>query len=257
MRLPILVFNIETTLDLTSGAHLHGLSHLAEQDIEQALNKLRRQETGSDFQRLPLHKISCISGLWVDENGLRLFSFSHTTLTELEILEKFLSIFEKRHPILVSWNGAQFDLPVILLRAMYYGLSAPRLFDQGEIDQQRRFNNYQNRYHQQHIDLMDSMSMFNRQNFQKLDDIAAFLGLPFRDKITTPVEVKSEQAVIQTWLIYLRWVLLKGQLTQSQHEEAIQNVIACLKAHTQQHDFLTHWQVVAEHTALSRTFFHD
>ncbi|MBF7683603.1 3'-5' exonuclease [Acinetobacter sp. B5B] len=255
MRLPILVFNIETTLDLTMGAHLHGLSHLPKEDVQQALNKLRRQETGSDFQRLHLHEISCISGLWVSEKGLRLFSFSQNEYTELEILEKFLSIFEKRLPILVSWNGAQFDLPVILLRAMYYGLSAPRLFDQGEIDQQKRFNNYQNRYHQQHIDLMDSMSMFNRQNFQKLDDIAAFLDLPFRDKMAVSVEVNSEQAVIKTWLIYIRWMLLKGQLTQSDHAKAIQNMIVCLKEQHQHHEFLTHWQAVAKHTALSRTFF--
>lgn len=257
MRLPILVFNIETTLDLASGAHLHGLNHLAEQDVEQALNKLRRQDIGSDFQRLPLHKIICISGLWVDEKGIRLFSFCETVLTELEILEKFLSIFEKRHPVLVSWNGVQFDLPVILLRAMHYGLSAPRLFDQGEIDQQRRFNNYQNRYHQQHIDLMDSMSMFNRQNFQKLDDIAAFLGLPFHAKIANSVVAKSEQAVIKTWLIYLRWVLLKGQLTPRHHADGIQAMIAYLSSHEKHHDFLKNWKSVAEHTALSRTFFHD
>lgn len=42
--------------------------------------KLRRQDTGSDFQRLSLHEIVCISGLWIDEQGfMKLFSFSHET----------------------------------------------------------------------------------------------------------------------------------------------------------------------------------
>ncbi|MDG5746545.1 3'-5' exonuclease, partial [Acinetobacter baumannii] len=78
-------------------------------------------------------EIVCISGLWIDESGFRLFSFSREHYSEAEILQKFLSIFDKRHTTLVSWNGSQFDLPVILFRAMYHGLSAPGLFDKGEL----------------------------------------------------------------------------------------------------------------------------
>jgi predicted PolB exonuclease-like 3'-5' exonuclease len=66
MRLPVLTFDIETQTDLKSGAHLFGLD-LSEADLDQALTKLRRQDSGSDFQRLPLHEIVCISGLWMDE----------------------------------------------------------------------------------------------------------------------------------------------------------------------------------------------
>ena len=177
MRLPVLIFDIETVTDLKSGAHLYQLD-LPEAELEQALMKLRRQEAGTDFQRLPLHEIVCISGLWIDEHGMKLFSFSREHDSEATMLKKFLSIFDKRHPTLVSWNGSQFDLPVILFRAMYHGLSAPSLFDQGEIDQQKRYNNYQNRYHQRHVDLMDVMAMFNGRHFQKLDDIAYLLGFP-------------------------------------------------------------------------------
>ena len=50
MRLPVLVFDIETMTDLKSGAHLYGLD-LPEADLQQALTKLRRQESGMDFQR--------------------------------------------------------------------------------------------------------------------------------------------------------------------------------------------------------------
>jgi len=231
MRLPILVFDIETLTDLKTGAHLYGLD-LADADLEQALAKLRRQESGMDFQRIPLHEIVCISGFWVDENGaMRLFSFSQEQYSEAEILTKFLSIFDKREPTLVSWNGSQFDLPVILFRAMYHGLSAMSLFDQGESNQQKRYNNYQNRYHQRHVDLMDVMAMFNGRNFQKLDDIAQMLGYPGkRDNAGyfVPEYVKQQQwlkltsycegDVLNTWLIYLRWLLLKGQLLTHEHQ---------------------------------------
>lgn len=267
MRLPILTFDIETWTDLKSGAHLYDLD-LAEADLEAALAKLRRQEAGTDFQRLSLHEIVCISGLWIDENGMRLFSFSRENHTEAEILTKFLSIFDKRHPTLVSWNGSQFDLPVILFRAMYHGLSAPSLFDQGEIDTQKRYNNYQNRYHQRHVDLMDVMAMFNGRHFQKLDDVAHLLGYPgkrgdgayhvpdyVRQQQWTELTAHCEGDVLNTWLIYLRWLLLKGQLLPLDHRELVQNTIAYLSSQAQHHEFLQLWRDTSQRTAFTSLDF--
>ncbi|EET81281.1 3'-5' exonuclease [Acinetobacter radioresistens] len=259
MRLPVLIFDIETLTDLKAGAHLYNLD-LPDDELEQALIKLRRQEAGTDFQRLPLHEIVCISGLWVDEHGMRLFSFSQEQYAEAEILRKFLSIFEKRHPTLVSWNGSQFDLPVILFRTMYHGLSAPSLFDQGEIDIQKRYNNYQNRYHHRHVDLMDVMAMFNGRNFQKLDDAAQLLGYPGKraEGYRVPEQVQHgewlelsqhcEGDVLNTWLIYLRWLLLKGQLLAEDHRFWIQSTIAYLSQQPQQADFVRLWQDSSQHT---------
>lgn len=260
MRLPVLVFDIETLTDLKSGAHLYGLD-LPEADLESALTKLRRQDSGMDFQRLPLHEIVCISGLWIDENGaMKLFSFSRENLTEAEILKKFLSIFDKRNPTLVSWNGSQFDLPVILFRAMYHGLSAPSLFDQGEIDTQKRYNNYQNRYHHRHIDLMDIMAMFNGRHFQKLDDIAHLLGFPGKrgpSGYLIPEYVRNQQwqdmtsycegDVLNTWLVYLRYLLLKGQMSSEDHRLWIQATIHYLQGLPQQAEFLQVWRETSQH----------
>ncbi|TCM66759.1 hypothetical protein EC844_11149 [Acinetobacter calcoaceticus] len=268
MRLPVLVFDIETLTDLKAGAHLYGLD-LEPADLEQALAKLRRQESGTDFQRIPLHEIVCISGLWIDENGaITLFSFTQQQYTEAEILSKFLSIFDKRHPTLVSWNGSQFDLPVILSRAMYHGLSAPSLFDQGEIDTQKRYNNYQNRYHHRHVDLMDVMAMFNGRHFQKLDDIAHLMGYPGKRSISgyvVPEYVKNKQwlelssycegDVLNTWLLYLRWMLLKGQLLTEDHRLWINATIAYLQGQAQQQDFLKVWRETSQQTPFTMSDF--
>lgn len=268
MRLPVLMFDIETITDLKAGAHLYGLD-LAEDDLEQALLKLRRQATGSDFQRLSLHEIVCISGLWIDQLGaLKLFSFSQKDHSEAEILQKFFSIFQKRNPTLVSWNGSQFDLPVILMRAMHHGLSAPSLFDQGEIDQQKRYNNYQNRYHQRHVDLMDAMSMFNGRHFQKLDDTAQFLGLPGQHGLLGAQmadAVKQQQwsllsqycetDVLKTWLIYLRWALLKGQISLSQHQHWIKTSIEYLSTQPQHTEFMQLWRQTSQQTAFTQFDF--
>ena len=267
MRLPVLVFDIETLTDLKSGAHLYGLD-LPEADLE-ALNKLRRQEAGTDFQRLALHEIVCISGLWIDEKGeMKLFSFSRQLLSEAEILKKFFSIFQKRNPTLVSWNGSQFDLPVILFRAMYHGLSAPSLFDQGEIDSQKRYNNYQNRYHHRHVDLMDIMAMFNGRHFQKLDDIAHLLGYPGKRGPATyliPEYVRQQQwlemtsycegDVLNTWLVYLRFLLLKGQILAEDHRLWTQATIHYLQGQPQQKEFLQVWQKTSKQTDFTASDF--
>ena len=250
MRLPVFVFDIETVTDIKAGSHLYGLDALDDENKRQALNKLRRQEVGSDFQKLPLHEIVCISGLWVDEKSIRVFSFSQKDNTEAQILEKFLSVFEKRQPVLVSWNGTQFDLPVILYRAMYHGLSAPNLLDQGELDQRRRYNNYQNRYHDQHIDLMDALAMFHGRNFQKLDDIAHMLG--FAGKQST---LHCEDNVLNTWFIYLRWLLLKGQLLRHEHQEMIERTYHYLLTQPQHETYLAKWKESAQRTPFSQTFF--
>ena len=256
LRFPTLVFDIETLTDLKAGAHLHHLD-LPEADVEQALTKIRRQESGSDFQRLPLHEIVCISGLWIDEKGFRLFSFSREQNTEAEMLAKFFSIFEKKQPTLVRWNGSQ-----------YHGLSAPSLFDQGEIDQQKRFNNYQNRYHHRHVDLMDVMAMFNGRNFQKLDDIASFLGFPGKrgeSGYHVPKYVQTQQwlkltsycegDVLNTWLVYLRWLLLKGQLSQQDHQQWLQATIDYLHTQTQQTEFLQVWRQTSQYTVFTAHTF--
>lgn len=253
MHAPILVFDIETITDIKAGSAIYGLD-LCAADADMALAKIRRQESGHDFPRLHLHEIVCISGLWVDEHEMKLFSFSREQLSEVDILSKFLSIFDKRQPQLVSWNGSQFDLPVILQRALYYGLSAPSLLDQGEMNSQKRYNNYQNRYHQRHVDLMDSLALFQNRHFQKLDDMACFLGFPGKRANAgyhVPEQVKNaewaalcqycEGDVLNTWLIFLRWMLLKGQLNATQHAQWVQRSIQFLAALPQHQNFLTLW----------------
>ncbi len=73
MRLPTLTFDIETLTDLKSGAHLYGLD--LPKPLNAALGKVKTPRSGTDFQRLALHEIVSISGFWLDENGMKLFSF--------------------------------------------------------------------------------------------------------------------------------------------------------------------------------------
>lgn len=251
---PVLVFDIETVTALKAGRQLYQLD-LSDDDASQALAKIRRQESGTDFPRLPLHEVVCISGLWIDEDKFQLFSWTQEQYSEKEILQKFISIFRKKSPVLVSWNGAQFDLPVIMYRSLYYGLSAPELFEQGDWNSQKRHNNYQNRYHPRHTDLMDVLAGFNLRNVQKLDDVAQILGYPGKRGISgyhVADYVKNaqwlnlssycESDVLNTWLVYLRWMLLRGFIQQDQHRQWIGHTIQYLKTQSQHTDFLEDWR---------------
>lgn len=81
--------------------------------------------------------------------------------------------------------------------------------------------------------------MFNGRNFQKLDDVACILGLPGKrgeSGYHVPEYVRTEQwlkltsycegDVLNTWFIYLRWLLLKGQMNIDEHNHWISSVLS-------------------------------
>ncbi|USZ15569.1 3'-5' exonuclease [Moraxella sp. FZFQ2102] len=216
---PILVFDIETIPDVETGRRLYPtLKDLDDADALSALTALRQAEAGTDFMRLPLHKVACLSFLWFDGMNFRLKSLSLETMSEQEILATFLRAFDKK-PVLVSWNGAGFDIPVIMYRAMHHRLSAPALFNSAHKP------DYLYRYGEMHIDLMDKMSLYNGYQRQKLDTIASLCGFAGKGDIDGSQVVPMVQAgdwqklttycesdVLNTWLIYLRWLILTGKM---------------------------------------------
>ncbi len=216
---PILVFDIETIPDVETGRRLYPtLKDLDDADALSALTALRQAEAGTDFMRLPLHKVACLSFLWFDGVSFRLKSLSLETMSEDHILATFLRAFDKK-PTLVSWNGAGFDIPVIMYRAMHHKLSAPALFNPAVKP------DYLYRYGEMHIDLMDKMSLYNGYQRQKLDTIASLCGFAGKGDIDGSQVVPMVQAgdwqklttycesdVLNTWLIYLRWLILTGKM---------------------------------------------
>lgn len=216
---PILVFDIETIPDVETGRRLYPtLKDLDDADALSALTALRQAEAGTDFMRLPLHKVACLSFLWFDGVSFRLKSLSLETMSEDQILATFLRAFDKK-PVLISWNGAGFDIPVIMYRAMHHKLSAPALFNPAIKP------DYLYRYGEMHIDLMDKMSLYNGYQRQKLDTIASLCGFAGKGDIDGSQVVPMVQAgdwqklttycesdVLNTWLIYLRWLILTGKM---------------------------------------------
>jgi len=84
---------------------------------------------------------------------------------------------------------------------------------------------YLYRYGEMHIDLMDKMSLYNGYQRQKLDTIASLCGFAGKGDIDGSQVVPMVQAgdwqkltaycesdVLNTWLIYLRWLILTGKM---------------------------------------------
>jgi len=148
---------------------------------------------------------------------------------EAEIIERFFSGIDKYTPTLVTWNGSGFDLPVMQQRGLINGVPAPRYWDTGEDDQQFKWNNYISRYHARHIDLMDVMASYNNRAFAPLDQMAVLLGFPgkmgmdgskvcdaFLDGKIKEIRDYCETDALNTYLVYLQWLLVKGSLSKQE-----------------------------------------
>ena len=232
---PVLVFDIETVADIDAAKRIYPeLAALDDADALTALQSLRIQEAGHDFMRTPLQRIVCISALYVKDGEIKqLFSLSAEQLSECEILRKFFRAFSHfdELPQLVSWNGSGFDMPVLMYRAMLYDLSVPLLFEEGDKVRNMRYDNYVNRYHSRHLDLMDRFSQFGASPRQSMDVVASLYGLPGKTDVDgsmvgdlvaagdwQTLTTYCESDVLNTWLIYLRWQRLTAQLSSEAHE---------------------------------------
>jgi predicted PolB exonuclease-like 3'-5' exonuclease len=252
----IFVFDIETVPDTANGARLHNLKGLSDADIAQAMFKLRREESGTDFLRLHLQRIVAISVVLRSNDTLKVWSLGEPHSTEQELLERFFTGIEKYTPTLISWNGCAFDLPVIQYRALLHGVSSPLYWETGDSEQTFRWNNYLNRYHYRHMDLMDILSAYQPRAYARLDEIALMLGFPGKMGISGKLvwdyfqrgEIETirnycETDVLNTYLIYLRFELMRGRFNQKQYENECDRLRDNLQKENKPHftEFLNKW----------------
>jgi predicted PolB exonuclease-like 3'-5' exonuclease len=253
----VLVFDIETVPDIQSGRRIYGLGDLDEQDVASAMLHKRRQETGVEFLRLHLHKIVAISLAHRSGENFSVWSLGDETTSEKELIEGFYNAIAKYSPTIVSWNGKGFDLPVLHYRALLHGVSAPRYWESGDQDDSFRGNNYLGRYHSRHTDLMDVLAGYEPRAYAPLSEIAAMLGLPGKRGMNGArvwdhyvggnikgIRDYCESDVLNTYLIYLRFEFMRGNLTDSAYEAECKLVRDTLQQQRKPHldTFLSAWQ---------------
>jgi len=262
MFYPTLTFDIETIPDIEGLRNLHGLgSDVPDRDVADMAFQLRRQATGSEFLPLHLHRVVVISCALRERDSFRIWSLGEPGDGEGQLIQRFFEGIEKYTPQLVSWNGGGFDLPVMHYRGLIHGVRAPRYWDTGEGDhkdsREFKWNNYISRYHNRHIDLMDLLALYQPRANAPLDQLAQLLGLPgklgmegaqvwdaYQAGRTAEIRNYCEADVANTYLVFLRFQLMRGALTVGQHRAECDLVRATLEKSQgpQWKDFLKRWQ---------------
>jgi predicted PolB exonuclease-like 3'-5' exonuclease len=236
-----LVFDIETVPDVELGRKLYDVADLDDAAVAQVMFTKQRQLRQNDFLPPPQQRVVAISAVLRSRDGLRIFSLGDEQSPEKELVQRFFDGLERYSPELVSWNGSGFDLPVLHYRALRHGVNAHRYWEVGETDRDFRYNNYLSRFHWRHIDLMDVLSGFGASNRASLELVAQLLGLPgklgmsgahvwssYQRGELGAIRNYCETDVLNTYLIYLRFQLIRGELDTASYQAEIDQVEAKL-----------------------------
>ena len=228
------IFDIETRIDK---ALIREVVFPHEQlTDEQAYQHFRQQiieerEGRNDFMPIAFHvPVSIVIGNVT----------SHHVLTAVEALceqdyseEAIVCEFWRRVELfpgtLVTFNGRNFDLPVLELHALRYGCPAPRYFNE----------KYGHRYRyseEGHYDLLDFLSNAGahriRGGFHLLTKLIGLPGKLWIDGAMiqglweagqlAQIQAYCRQDVIQTYGLFLRIELMRGRLTPQTYQAALE-----------------------------------
>jgi hypothetical protein len=259
---PVLVFDIETIPDIAGLRNLHELpASLPDAEVAEFAFQRQRAKNGSDFLPLHLQRVVVISCALRSDEGFRVWSLAEPKSGEGEIIQRFFDGVEKLTPQIVSWNGGGFDLPVLHYRGLIHGVAAPRYWDMGEGDYRDsrdfKWNNYISRYHTRHLDLMDLLAMYQPRGAAPLDQLARLMGLPGKlgmdgsavwgawlEGRIAEIRDYCETDVVNTYLVFLRFQMMRGLLTAAEHDSELALVKTSLAATGLSHwkEFLTAWE---------------
>ena len=253
----VFVFDIETVPDVELGRRIYGLHGLSDREVGDAMQAKRRESSGSEFLSLEQQRVVAISVAMRMRDSFRVWSLGEPDSPEAELIQRFFDGIEKYIPDMVSWNGGGFDLPVLHYRALRHGIVAPRYWEAGDADQAFRFNNYLSRYHSRHLDLMDVLSSYQGRARVSLEGAAMLLGLPgklgmsgakvwdaYLDGQIGTIRNYCETDVLNTYLIYLRFELMRGRLLPEEYRGYVAQVREVLAQQAKPHfqEFLAAWQ---------------
>ncbi|MBZ0093276.1 MAG: 3'-5' exonuclease [Sulfuricellaceae bacterium] len=256
---PVLVFDIETIPDTDGLRRLNGLdADMTDAQVAEMAFQQRRQATGSDFLPLHLQRVAAISCTLRDRDSFRVWTLGSPEDGEGELIRRFFEGIEKYTPQIVSWNGGGFDLPVLHYRGMVHGIQAPRYWDMGDDDREFKWNNYISRYHTRHLDLMDLLALYQPRANAPLDQMAQLCGFPgklgmdgsqvweaYQRGEIAAIRNYCETDAVNTYLVYLRFQLMRGALTPDTYRQECDLVRQTLGKSEGAHwrEFLAAWNL--------------
>ena len=144
---------------------------------------------------------------------------------ERELLEDFSRFVGRARPVLVTYNGRGFDLPVIVLRSLCHAVPLGWYYRERGV--RSRFSE------EGHLDLCDWLAEHGATRSGSLDAVAKLIGLPgklgvdgsqvegmYQSGQLASIQKYCLADVAQTALLFLRFRLLQGQLAHDRYREA-------------------------------------
>ncbi|MEO8706691.1 MAG: ribonuclease H-like domain-containing protein [Kofleriaceae bacterium] len=152
---------------------------------------------------------------------------------ERALLQELSLLVGERRPMLVTYNGRSFDLPVIALRALCHGVGMGWYYD--DKDTRYRYSEHG------HLDLCDWLADHGAVRAGKLDAITRLVGLPGKSGMDgsqveglyaagklAEIQRYCLADVAQTTLLFLRFRLLQGKLDPESCRERLTELLAAL-----------------------------
>lgn len=223
------IFDIETRIEKNLVRSVYfPHTDITEEDAYQQVRERLRQEQGNDFFPLSFHvPISIAVGQVNDERVLTAIETLHETdYSEEALVRNFWQRLERFPGTLVTFNGRNFDLPVLELQALKYGCPAQRYFS----------SKARNRYAEEgHYDLYDFLTNYGAHRLRGgFNVLAKLIGLPgkmeidgsmvqqlWEDGRLTDIHRYCRQDVMQTYFLFLRVELMRGRLTPEHYEQVV------------------------------------
>jgi len=254
---PLLVFDIETIPDIAGFRKIYGLDNkVNDNDVAEMAFQMRRQKSGTDFIQHHLQRVVAISCVLREGDSFRVWSLGNLEDDEASLIQRFFDGIDKYTPQIVSWNGSGFDLPVLHYRGLIHGVQCARYWDMGEDDKDFKWNNYISRYHSRHIDLMDLLALYGGRANAPLDDLSKLIGFPGKlgmdgSKVWEAYQLGKlneirnycETDVVNTYLVYARFQLMRGQYTKARYDKECELVRNTLRKSDEPHwvEYLAAW----------------
>jgi predicted PolB exonuclease-like 3'-5' exonuclease len=227
----VFVWDLETIPDIKGFAAANGHYGKTDEEIRAAI--------GDKFPKHLYHSIICIGALIARRDNAHwvvdALGAPHVgERSEKELITSFVARIAELNPQLVTFHGTSFDLPVLRYRAMTHGVSAPGLAARP----------YFHRYTEDTIDLCDILSSFSSPAKATLHELCRVMGLPgkpdgisgaevekyFRDGHIREIADYCKSDVINTYRVWLRYELFRGNLTDVAFKASESNLADFIKA---------------------------
>ncbi len=257
----LVVFDIEAVPDLEVGRRLLAQpDDTPNADIRRTLGEgysRDDQDPMTAFLKVPIYRIVSIAALYAkrDDSGgpwtvTQIGSRSVDEKPEAELLLGFVKSLpvdgRGTGPILVTFGGNGFDLPLLRYRAFALGVSVPGLHSGGH-------RNYWHRFGQDHVDLCDVLSGYGASTRPSLAEMAALGNIPVKIGGIDGSQVEAFVAagrltevadycltdVLATYCVFLRYEMVRGDLRQAHFDASMDSLRTIVQRHVEQRPLLS------------------